>query len=333
MTTTHTEIFHAQPSESRAEILRHRINDMAKTDLIAYCRAAERIFGEHAHNAVTEISRLDTSRQFNPLLYTMHWKLHSGMTANNFGRVSSALGEIQSIADRGLLYSPEFSISNLQWDTLDAEIYDFLAGPEGPRQPNGGLPITRRLDEAHFDTAKRWVEESLPVLRQVDPGMFAEFDRLVAGIRLFDGIAARGITSVRCWGMILLRVPNSGLETEESTLYFLDHITHETSHTVLHSIMTFDPLITNGHGARFTAPIRPDPRPLYGIFHAMFVLSRIAKVLDGYARVEGRASVEQWRDGSIARFYKGYQTIRRHAELTEAGEAVLRSCKESVDAL
>ncbi len=58
-------------------------------------------------------------------------------------------------------------------------------------------------------------------------------------------------------------------------MYFLDHITHETSHLVLHTLMNVDPLITNGHAQRFDAPIRPDPRPLYGIYHATFVLSRI----------------------------------------------------------
>lgn len=134
-------------------------------------------------------------------------------------------------------------------------------------------------------------------------------------------------------GKILLRVPDPGLEVEEPITYFLDHITHETSHGVLHAIMTTDPLILNGFTGRFSAPIRFDPRPLYGIYHATFVLSRIARVLNSWAGHVNRPLVDEWRDLAVTRFYKGHRTISEHGELTPAGQAVLDSCKTMVDAL
>lgn len=113
-------------------------------------------------------------------------------------------------------------------------------------------------------------------------------------------------------------------------MYFLDHVTHETSHLVLHTLMNIDPLITNGHAERFDAPIRPDPRPLYGIYHATFVLSRITRVLARLARRDPRPPILASRDRQHARFCKGAATITSHADLTPLGKQVLDSCRELV---
>ncbi|MGH3904507.1 MAG: aKG-HExxH-type peptide beta-hydroxylase [Pseudonocardiaceae bacterium] len=128
-----------------------------------------------------------------------------------------------------------------------------------------------------------------PLLAELDPELHAEFETVVGALRLFRGRAARGITSVRCFGLVFLRLPDPGPEAEESLMYFLDHITHETSHLVLHTLMNVDPLITNGHAQRFDAPIRPDPRPLYGIYHAQ--PDHPASSPDSLAKIHVRLSV------------------------------------------
>lgn len=327
------DLYNSNPSHERARQLRHRMYEILRTDLLNFCESSRKILPGLADEAVAAVETVDTNQRLNPALFTHHWQISTGIRRHAPARVAAALGELtRLIADEAHL-APEFTIENLRWDSLDAEIYEFLSGSEGPRTREGGLPVIRRLDPDGYKRAVEWVNESLPTLRAVDPGIYDEFDYFVSGLRLFTGRAARGITSSRCWGKILLRIPDPGEESAEPVMYFLDHITHETSHIVLHAIMSTDPLIRNGFTERYSAPIRWDPRPLYGIYHAMFVLSRISRVLDAFARREQRPSLEAGRDLAVERFYKGYRTIDEHGDLTDAGRQVLESCKAGVDAL
>lgn len=326
------ELYNSTPSPTRAIQLRRRVNEILHTDLQRFARTSAKILPGLAAEAAASIKTVDVERRLNPLLFSLHWQLVSGLKAQDFARVAGALGELRQAAEHGL-YADGFQVENLQWDTLDREITAFLIGPDGPRTPSGGLPEIRRLSTETFKSASTWVEEAIPALREIDPEIYGEFDCFVSGLRLFTGRAARGITSSQCWGKILLRVPDPGPETDEPIMYFLDHITHETSHIVLHAIMSTDPLIINGFTGLYSAPIRWDPRPLYGIYHAMFVLSRISRVLDSYSKHSQRPEVEVGRDIAAQRFYKGYSTISEHGDLTEPGRQVLESCKRLVDSL
>lgn len=327
------ELYSSTPSPERAVQLRRRVNEILRTDLLRFAEAAERVLPGLAAQGHAAAEQVDVERRVNPVLFSHHWQIVSGLKARDFARVAGALGELARIAEDGGLHTDQFRLENLTWDALDREIAAFLVSSEGPRTPEGGLPVMRRLTPSQYVTASTWVEEAIPALAEIDAGIHDEFNYFISGLRLFTGRAARGVTSSRCWGKILLRVPDPGPETEQPIMYFLDHITHETSHVVLHSIMSTDPLITNGFTGRFEAPIRWDPRPLYGIYHAMFVLSRISRVLNSYARHTGSAEIEAGRDLAVHRFYKGYTTIAEHGELTPAGEMVLQSCKSVVDRL
>ncbi|GAB7215385.1 aKG-HExxH-type peptide beta-hydroxylase [Dickeya oryzae] len=60
-------------------------------------------------------------------------------------------------------------------------------------------------------------------------------------------------------------------------LYFLvDKIIHESAHQVLLSIMTSDEIVLNEDSERFPSPLRTGLRTMNGIYHAAFVLYRIA---------------------------------------------------------
>ena len=97
-------------------------------------------------------------------------------------------------------------------------------------------------------------------MHRVDPDLYSEFQAIICGLRTFKGRGARGITSPRCFGLILLRTPTLDFENDDPVLYFLDHITHETSHLVLHGIMNRDRLIENGFTGRFKAPMSDGAR-------------------------------------------------------------------------
>ncbi|MGH3921377.1 MAG: aKG-HExxH-type peptide beta-hydroxylase [Pseudonocardiaceae bacterium] len=323
-------MFDACPDGARMPVLRTAVNSNLHRDLLDQAEIAAKVLPGTAGRVRPLIECLDVTRRVDPMVFTCHHQLATGLRSQDVARVATALGALSRLLEERP-YSDTFSVGSVLWDAVDAELLAFLCGPEGPRTPKGEYPEVWAPHHASLTRGTDWVDRSLPLLAELDPQLHAEFHSLVGSLRLFRGRAVRGMTSVRCFGLMLLRLPDPGPEAEEPLLYFLDHITHETSHLVLHTLMNVDPLITNGHAERFDAPIRPDPRPLYGIYHATFVLSRITRVLARLAKRDPRSPILASRDLQHARFRKGAATITRHAHLTPLGKQVLDSCGELVD--
>lgn len=324
--------YEAVPSQQRACELRTRMNDMCKSDLIRYAGAARKVFPQITEAAIDAAESIDTAAKLNPLLYSIQWKLSTALRDKNAGDVGSMLGLLAGLKAGRQLSAAPFAVENLSWDLVDVGIIDYLTGKEGPRTAEGGPPEITRMKDDEFAHYKSLAVEAIAAIAAADDEFHGEFESVVSGLRLFSGRGARGVSSPRAWGKILLRKPDPGPEADNPVLYYIDHITHETSHIILYAIMSCDPLITNGFTARYSAPIRPDPRPLYGIYHATFVLSRIAWVLSRYAKTAGSAQVDELLETTIERYRQGQEALSSHAELTNAGEHLLRSCEKMIAA-
>lgn len=243
--------------------LRTAVNYNLRRDLTTQFRVAGKVLPGSVKRARHLVETLRIDERLNPAVFTCHHQIATGLRLQDVGRVASALGTLARLLETSP-YHEDFQIGPVAWDSIETEVLAFLCGPEGPRTSHGEFPEVWTPHDEDLKHGVTWVEQSLPLLEELDPELHAEFETVVGSLRLFRGRAARGITSVRCFGLVLLRLPDPGPEIEEPLMYFLDHITHETSHLVLHTLMNVDPLITNGHAQRFDAPIRPDPRPLQG---------------------------------------------------------------------
>lgn len=115
--------------------------------------------------------------------------------------------------------------------------------------------------------------EALGLIGDVDPDMHAEIMSHVSLIKLFTGRGIEGLSSPKAFGAIWLRIPEAAGEVP----WFLEHLVHECSHLHLNALLALDPLLTNPNDLH-TAPIRPDPRPLFQVLHGTFVLSRNRRV-------------------------------------------------------
>ncbi|MFI6150290.1 aKG-HExxH-type peptide beta-hydroxylase [Streptomyces sp. NPDC051109] len=328
--------FHARPQANRTPALRSRINATLVRDLRQYTTVASTLLPRTSEAAARTLRHISIESRLNPQLFTLHWMLGRALRAQDPGGVLTALGRISQMGDAGGFHRPDLTVDTVSWDLADAEVSSFLLGKDGPRSRSGEVVEITAVSDARLIEGRRRIGESLQILHELDPAMHAEFADLVAAVRLFDrstltGSTTTGISSLRYWGQMYLRHPDAE-EAADPTLFFLEHLVHESSHILLHAIMGIDPLLTNGFTARYQAPIRNDPRPLYGIFHAMFVLSRIHRVLARYADATGAPGARAARDVALKRFGMGYSTVMEHADLTPAGHSVAASCKEIVAA-
>lgn len=143
------------------------------------------------------------------------------------------------------------------------------------------------------DREKKKIMSALMLMKDYSPESYKEIKTYINEIYLTtqgnntDGFMRSG-TNFYMWGLILLYA------NDENTIpYYVEVLAHECGHTALNIINAEDELVVNNASDRFSAPFRKDARPMIGIFHAFFILSRICEVLsDVKANVAGEYSFE-----------------------------------------
>jgi hypothetical protein len=165
-------------------------------------------------------------------------------------------------------------------------------------------------------------EEAFALLRRRWPAIEREARVFVQRILFMTGGMMLGASDVHYQGGILLDVEM------RTPVRLAEQIVHEAAHTRLNSIGAGRKLVTNPHAERFSTPLRRDKRPMFGLFHQMFVLSRLreffTRVLVEYP---GRQS---HLDDASAKLRDAVTTIRQHGVLTTAGDALVASVERAM---
>lgn len=138
-----------------------------------------------------------------------------------------------------------------------------------------------------------------------------------------DGLIFDGATSFFCWGTLFLNAAEHG-----SVVAMVDGLAHESAHALLFGLSQGEPFVRNAADERHPSPLRRDPRPLDGIFHAVFVSARMAYAMDrleaaGALVPSEREEAEAARAHAVRAFFDGLGTLEAHADLTPLGRALL----------
>jgi hypothetical protein len=315
------------PTIGIADICHKRFRESLKTELASLLSTVERTFSAPAGALSSSIQSIDPTRRYNPALYTVHWRLAKELQDANVNGVVEVLELLDELLPNP--YAPDgISISQLDNSIPDASVLEFLLGPEGARGPDGEVPEMNQLSDEQFRTTTEYLQQALSLISSLDLGISDELLNYVATIKPFTGRVVRGMTSVRTFGIIYIRLPDGVPSIDEILLYFVDHLTHEVSHLHLHTLMNVDPLLTNPDSERFSAPIRKDLRPLYGIYHATFVLSRIVRTLGRLKAVNNSSTVSLAFDEAVGRYRKGYETVAKHGTLTPLGRQLFEATRQ-----
>ena len=230
------------------------------------------------------------------------------------------------------------------------------AAPRGPGRPvrargrAGALDalLERRMgDEAaqfapiDAATAERFaarLDEGLALLRAGAPDLHGEVDVLVREVlvaRAPAGAAMEfdGASHYQFWGLLILNPDH-----HPDRLAMAEVLAHEAGHSLLFGLTRDEPLTTNPTEARYASPLRRDPRPMEGIFHATFVSARMAWAMDRLSRADACTAEERARARELAahdarNFAAGRAVIAEHGALTPSAAAVLAEVDAAVAAL
>lgn len=166
-----------------------------------------------------------------------------------------------------------------------------------------------------------WAEELRLLASQVYLGSAGTGDKqLFVGAAVFDA-----------YGAVLLNP--FGLQSLASTLMAL---IHESSHQQVFLLHLDDPIILNAADERYSSPLRVEPRPMEGIFHAMWVSARMVlasgAVLTSDTSAEWHEELARQKSAALRAFRDCEQTVAAHAKLTDFGQELFQSARRAIDA-
>lgn len=239
-------------------------------------------------------------------------KLFSELVEQDFGRQGTGCYNLTD-HDLGLANAARY----IRWTDVD---------PENP------LHLTA-INEREFDRITNMVSEAFALLDGGAPEISSEIRALVSEIvfaKTSEGerSAFHGVSSFCLWGVLLCNA-----QSHETTLEVIQTLAHESCHLHLFGAALDGPLVLNSEDERYPSPLRPDPRPMDGLYHATYVAARmyyaIARLLES-GRLDKKLHVQAETDlrGNMRAFHDGLATIEAHGRLTELGNALLADARD-----
>lgn len=241
-------------------------------EMLENCEASLRI---DLQPCKTYIVKLPDERKLRPEIFTIATHLQHGIAEQDADLVYDWLSRLARLAGRASHADLPLvsSVLSEYWEHASVAAMRKYDQTNIRGEKTIVWPI---LDEATMDVHRRNIDQALALIGQYDPDCYDEFDAFVVCIKLFQGQVLRGETSKMSYGAIWLRQPEP--ETDQ-VAYWIEHIVHEISHLRLEAVFMHEQLVLNPPTEkRFRAPIRDDPRPMRGVFHACFVLARIIRI-------------------------------------------------------
>ncbi|MEO7654896.1 MAG: HEXXH motif-containing putative peptide modification protein, partial [Sphingomicrobium sp.] len=188
-------------------------------------------------------------------------------------------------------------------------------------------------DGNSLEAALGRISAAMELLDRGFPEMAGEIRELLHEIVIAVGpedpkaLTFDGSSSYMLWGAIMLnaRGQSTVLDTAQA-------LAHESGHNLLFGKCVNGPLVENDDDEDFAHPLRTDPRPMDGVFHAAYVIARMhqtlerllgAGVLDDEQREAARKDLELHRTN----FAAADAVIRSHGKLTPLGNESIEAAR------
>lgn len=300
--------------------LRRRYQVRIKRSLAILIRATEKGGGLDLSRILRVVDSLDDHRRFSSRLHWIAVRVESSYAQRDVNGLRDALVDLSRL-DSTHSYSDEFCIDSIGSQLHDGRVEEMLRTQDSVSQAYGASPRTIPLNDHAIVEHVPKVQLALELVASVAPAIEHEIRTYISRVALFEGIVVTGISSIMTFGTIYLRLPRP---PEHPLPFFVEHLTHEAAHHHLHALMGFDRLVANPMSDLARAPIRKDQRPIYGIFHATFVLSRMVRVLSAL-EAKDPLLFGPWADKARRQFLDGRSTLKEKAILTPMGQRVADS--------
>lgn len=188
------------------------------------------------------------------------------------------------------------------------------------------------VSTSQFETASDLLVLARQLLSKAAPALAEEIPILVTEVIFAADVTGAGsefggATSFQAWGALFL----NGVR-HTSLVSMVDGLVHEAAHALLFALSAGERLVENHGDNRYDFPLRADPRPMEGIFHATFVSARVHYAMDrllaqGGLEASQRMEAESTRDRTRRAFQQGNDIVRAHARPTAIGRQAMEGAE------
>ena len=178
------------------------------------------------------------------------------------------------------------------------------------------------------------IRDAFALLDAGDPALAGEIRALLRQIVLAAGsknpkaMTFDGASSFMLWGAIIINA-----DRRDGAIGMTQMLAHESAHNLLFGFSADESLVENGPDELFSSPLRKDPRPMDGIYHATFVTARMYRVVhqllqSGVLDAAAKEKAEKDLTENARLFKQGIETVWKHGKLTPLGEGVMRGASD-----
>lgn len=193
-------------------------------------------------------------------------------------------------------------------------------------------PVT----QADADEFRLHVDAGLAILVQGVPDLAAEIEAILSQMVIAQAppgavMEFDGASHYQFWGMLLLNPRH-----HRTRLAVAEVLAHETAHSLLFGLSLDEALVRNPDDQLFTSPLRRDPRPMDGIFHATFVSARMAYAMEtladsGILTAPEADQARREAEKDRTNFASGLDVVRANGDLTPTGAGIIGNAQVWID--
>ncbi|WP_326953969.1 MULTISPECIES: aKG-HExxH-type peptide beta-hydroxylase [unclassified Amycolatopsis] len=204
----------------------------------------------------------------------------------------------------------------VELDSSDPWVGEFFE-VENVTAPSPGRSRDDLAPAAADVAAQTWLGGAVDRLGRAWPEMRREFEDYVRLVAPFSSQVRAAFTNVGWQGAVFLRT------TVHDDVQDVERLVHETSHLRLNLVMARTKLYDHDAADRVPSPFRAGLRPIMGLYHGAFVVTRAARALDRVHRLAGDLGYAERIPVLVTQVRLALGTLRRDVRLTPDGAALL----------
>ncbi len=315
-----------EPSLDRAIRVDARMHSALKDSLVHIAEATSEALPETGRLLDPVITRIERGARMQPATFGLYFQLAELLFD---GDLVGATGVATEIAALAPAFRPRPVRMRGQGDAADLE--SVLS-----RRMGQGFAHYAPIPTATGEAFRTLLDEGFGLLAAGAPELHDEIQTILSEILLAqapDGAVMEfdGASHYQFWGLLFLNPKH-----HRTPLAVAEVLAHEAGHSLLFGLTIDEPLVLNPDDELFPSPLRLDPRPMDGIYHATFVSARMAYAMERLAESGVLSPAERdqaWREAEKDRsnFAAGHAVVRAHGRLSRSGQKIMANAAAWMD--
>ena len=326
-------MFHFGPDPARAQRLDQnvRYNLAASLNEIAHAIGADIGF---APSQAEHLSRRITAGPVSPGLFTIYTDLVQAALRDDAAEATALAQALAPACDRGVQSLRVVTLTDDDLGPGQAERYRRIITAD---ETDMMIPLAK-VGEAERSRAATLIAATLSLLDVAAPEIAGELRALVREVvtvhsatppKDSEALELDGASSFYVWGALFL---NSA--RQQGRVSMAVTLVHEATHGLLFGMSLGAPLVENGPEERYKSPLRDDPRPMDGLFHATYVLARMIDCLQRLLR-SSELTADEHSAAQVAlaqhqaEYEAGLATVAASARFSDIGAAAFDAMRQA----